>query len=414
MTAKRYRPIPVVHLLKEMQNLTSLILDLAYSAVMFHMEGPTLQKEVYRLENKLDELVYHLEIQTMLATRDLDDAEANISFMRIGQALNRVSDAAADIATLSGAGLPDIVTHIVEKGDERIRRLEIEQNPWEGLLKAEISDIEEFFGIDVMAINRGHDWIFAPYRKTKHLRREDLIFVRGPQLALDVLKRTVTGEIRENDVLKEELQKLTTEVPKISYDSMLERRVVQTLAKLKNKSELSISLAFSALLMNDQRLSREVERLETDLDHLDRTLGLLALKLESETLDQQVKIWNLIRLSKALEEIADASQWLIDPFRLNIERHPLLREFVQETEEKTTVHEIEEDSEAIDTTIAEFEARVHGMWVVAVYKPDVGYYFDPPANYRISKGETLIIKAYGRQKHRIRLFEDSGEHSEEK
>ncbi|MHA2362867.1 MAG: potassium channel family protein [Candidatus Hodarchaeales archaeon] len=407
MPKKKYRPVPVAKLLKQMQNICSLILDLAYSTVIF--QSPKLQKEVYRLEVELDSLVMQLEIQIMLATRDLEDAEANISFLRIGQALNRISDAAADIASifsLNKAGLPEIVRTVIEQSDEPISRIRIRPECWLGLFYKGIDQLEEFFGLDLMALHRDK-WIFSrELPKVKTLMTQDRLIVRGPLNALNVLKKTARGHLLSEDEILSQLEEKVIEIPIIKFDSPLERKIVQKLLKLKDKSELSINLAFSALLLNDKQLANEVMRLEKELDHLDRSLGLQALTLKSETIEQQERIWNLIRLSKALEEIADAGSWLIEPFRLDVELHPLLKDIVQEPDEKISLYEVSEDSEAVNTTINEFELAVLGMWVVAVHRVEKGYLFDPPENYKIKANDTLIIRAYGKNKRRIKLFEE--------
>ena len=90
--------------------------------------------------------------------------------------------------------------------------------------------------------------------------------------------------------------------------------------------------------------------------------------------------------------------------------HPLLTNIVQNGDEKVNVYEVDDDSEAVECTIQEFEARVHGIFVVCVYRTNnEGYLFDPPEDYVINSGDTLIIKSYGRPKKRLKLFEDSGE-----
>lgn len=392
-----------------MQNLASLILDLAYSSVIFPNEASRLQTEVLRIESSIDKMVMQLEIQAMLATRDLDDAKANISLLRIGQALNRISDAAADISTLSAstsAGIPEIFKSVIEHSDERISRISITESCLKDILQQNINDIEDLFGFDIMAISR-EDYIHFKINKMK-LKPADVIYIRGPQNSIQVFSNTAKGFVKSQNDIRKELES-TTSTPKeiLQEFTELEKKILTTLIKQKHKSELSINLAFTALLLNDQKLANEVMRLEKEMDHLDRSLGLQALKLESVNIDQQEKVLNLIGLSKALEEIADASLWLIEPFILDTERHPLLKEVVQDSKEKVSVHEVEENSEAIGRTVEEFESRVQGMWIMAIYRPEKGYLFDPKLKYIINKGETLLIRAYGRQKKRLQLFEES-------
>jgi uncharacterized protein with PhoU and TrkA domain len=403
---KKYKPVPVSKLLRKLQNISSLMLDLAYTSVIFADELTNLKKEVFKLESTVNALVTQLEVQTMLATRDVDDAYANISFLRIGQALHQIADAAADIASLNSiSGIP-LFKFVIEHSDERIVKAKISESTWPELFIMKITNIEEFFGFDIMAIARGPK-IHFKFKKI-NLQTEDRLYIRGPMNSLQTFLKVVKGKLVDEKSIRNELNQYNENFD--SHSSFQfnaeEKLLVQALIQLKNKSELSINLAFSAVLLNDQKLANEVMRLEKELDHLDKSLGLQALKLNSNTLEEQEKILTLIKFSKALEEISDAGLYIIQPFILDMERHPLLSDIVQEGDEKFSIYEVDNDSEAVDCSIGEFEKRVHGIFVVCLYREsNKGYLFDPSENYIIKSGDTLIIKAYGRQKKRLKIFE---------
>ena len=262
-----------------------------------------------------------------------------------------------------------------------------------------------------MAISRGQKVIFK-FKKVR-LQVDDRLYVRGPTKALDVFSKSVKGKLTDKETIILKLNDLNDqkdiEISRIQFNQQ-EKLIVQALTKLKNKSELSLNLALSAILLNEQKLANEVMRLEKEFDYLDKNLGIQVLNLQATTDEEREKILNLIRFSKALEEISDASLHIIQPFIMNMERHPLLTDIVQEGDEKINVYEIDHESEAVNCTIEEFEARVHGIFVVCIYQSNQqGYLFDPPENYLIKSGDTLIIKSYGRPKKRLKLFEDSGE-----
>ena len=337
-----YKPVPVSKLLSKMQNMASLMLDLAYSTLLFKPDSQQLQSEVLRLETIIDKTISQLEIQIMLATRDIDDAMANISFLRIGQALNRISDAAADIATLSstGSGIPKLIKSVIEHSDERIAKTVVAPDASKEIIQKSIAWLEDFFGLDIMAISRNENLHFN--FKTIKLEPSDIVFLRGPSKGVETFVKVATGFLQSEIEINVQLNMPATQNDKLDFKEFtkLEIDIIKTLIKLKHKSELSINLAFTALLLNDNRLANEVIRLEKELDHLDRSLSLKALKLESSNIEQREKIFNLIRISKSMEEISDASLWLIEPFILNTERHPLLSSIVQEGEEKVSVYEV--------------------------------------------------------------------------
>ena len=93
-----YKPRPVRDLLIEIKDLSELMIDLAYSAALFHSHE--LAEEVLELEKRVDTLTYILGMNTMLAARDAEDAEALIGVYTVATAADKISDAAADIATI--------------------------------------------------------------------------------------------------------------------------------------------------------------------------------------------------------------------------------------------------------------------------------------------------------------------------
>ena len=70
-----YKPVSVRELLTEMKDTSELMIDLAYSAALFHSKE--LAEEVLELESYIDTLVYLLNMNAMLAARDAEDAEAD-------------------------------------------------------------------------------------------------------------------------------------------------------------------------------------------------------------------------------------------------------------------------------------------------------------------------------------------------
>lgn len=408
---ERYEPIPVTTLLNRMQNIVSLVLDLAYASVIY--ESHELRKEVYRLEEEIDDLATKLEIQTMLATRDYEDASEYASFLKIGYALRMIVNASADIADLhisiEGQPVPKIFRAIMNLSDESIIRLKITSNSWQGFLNHAIYDLEELFGIDVMVINRKKKYIIRIDPSKDKFKLEDRVICRGSKTALATLSKASKGSLNSPEEITNYLESSSQKTIDVPVDmNPQEQNLVRTLSYLKKKSELSLDLAFSSLLLNDSRLADEVIRLETELDHLDRNLGNLVLNIHSrdKSLEDQETTLNIIRLSKALEEISDAAALIISPLRSETGVPLILRDVVQKTDTSISIHEVSEDSEAIGSTVIEFENQVHGMWIVAIFRQNRGYIIDPPESFKILSKDTLIFKAYGKTKRRLKLYEE--------
>ena len=123
-----YVPTPVTELLRDMKDLSSLILDLAYSAVLFNDED--LYGEVQRIEHLIDHKNHMLEFNIMLAVRNVSQAEDAHSLLHVAAAANRISDAAADIGSVvrRNLGFPRLISEIMQRTAERVARVRVKSD----------------------------------------------------------------------------------------------------------------------------------------------------------------------------------------------------------------------------------------------------------------------------------------------
>ena len=118
-----YRPAPVRETLIQMKDISELMIDLAYSAALFN--NRELAEEVMELEAKVDDLVYLLNMNLMLAARDRYDAETLAGVAKVGSLTNAISDAAADIASLvlHDIGVHPVVREVFQRAEEHLARV---------------------------------------------------------------------------------------------------------------------------------------------------------------------------------------------------------------------------------------------------------------------------------------------------
>ncbi|MFW9831448.1 MAG: potassium channel family protein [Candidatus Thorarchaeota archaeon] len=191
-----YQPIPVRTLLVEMKNLSELMIDLAYSAVMFNDKD--LAEEVMDMEKRVDYLSYLLLMNASLAVRDKNDAEQIVSIMKSASAANKISDAAADIAglVLHDIGIPGILWLAVSQADEIVGRATIlGKSILIGKTLADVN-LEEEIGSDIIAIQRKRNWTINP-PETFKFQKSDRVIARGSQEGIKKLQRLAAGELEE-------------------------------------------------------------------------------------------------------------------------------------------------------------------------------------------------------------------------
>jgi len=182
-----YKPIPVRELLLEMKNLSELMIDLAYSAALFN--DRELAEAVLELERKIDNLAYLLDMMTMIAARDAEDAEALLGVTVVASAADKISDAAADIAAIvtQNIGVHPIVSDIFERLEKRLIKAKVrESSVIIGKRIGEL-DLAPRMGVDILAIFRDKDWIINP-KENERILAGDVLIVRGAPEGLKEFK----------------------------------------------------------------------------------------------------------------------------------------------------------------------------------------------------------------------------------
>src|SRR5436190_15827302 len=156
------QPRNVKELLVEAKDASALMVDLAYAAVFFN--EASLAEEVEELEERLDGYLRRLREISMLAARSPEDAEAMGGVLHLAGAIEKIGQAASDIARVVQAklGIPDALRRDLRHADEIIGRVKVRegstaigQSLRELMLPSEI-------GMWLIAVRRGSEWEFDP------------------------------------------------------------------------------------------------------------------------------------------------------------------------------------------------------------------------------------------------------------
>src|SRR3972149_422280 len=118
-------PKSVKELLGEAKAASELMVDLAYAAVFF--EDEKLAREVERLEERMIGHLRRLRMMAMLAARSPEDAEGMAGVLWIAGAVEKIGDAASDIARVVAArlGIPDALRPDLRHADEITARVKV-------------------------------------------------------------------------------------------------------------------------------------------------------------------------------------------------------------------------------------------------------------------------------------------------
>src|ERR671918_816224 len=118
-------PSTVKELLAAIKDASELMVDLAYAAVFF--SDADLAKEVGRLEERMVEFLHHLRRMTILAARSPEDAEHMAGVLEIASAVEKIADAADDIARVVavGMGIVEDLRRDLRHADEVVSRIKV-------------------------------------------------------------------------------------------------------------------------------------------------------------------------------------------------------------------------------------------------------------------------------------------------
>lgn len=365
-------------LLIDMKDTSELMLDLAYSAVIY--DDREIAMEVIRLEEKMDTLDYYMRISTMLSARRLDEAEALAGVLQAGAAAENISNAAGDIAKIAllDLGIPLELKLDLRGAEETVTRATVSaESSMAGCTLGAI-ELETETGMWVIAIRRDRSWIYDPDHSTR-IRADDVVFARGHDEGVPLFIEYATCE---------KYQRATFELKRVLADL---DRAVDLIVEMKNMSELAVGLAYSAMLFYNKDIAEEVRYIEDKMDGMKYELQHWVLE-SAKHIDEVDQLRGLLHLANASEAISDAAYDIADVVLRDIELHPIMAIAVRESDEVVTKREILSGSAVAEKSLGELKLETEtGMHIMAVKRKD-RWVYSPGARTVLYAGDILIAR----------------------
>lgn len=374
----KYIPRNLKDLLIEMKNTSELMVDLAYSAMVYDDED--IAEEVLNLEEKMDTLDYHMKIAAMLSARRVEEAEEMSGVLQVARASGNISGAAGDIAkiVLLDMGIPMELKLALREAEETIARATIsEDSPLAGRTLEDI-ELDTETGMWLIAIRRQDEWIYDPNHATR-VREDDVLFARGHDEGVPIFMELATNR-----------KYLPREVQHERFLIDLER-AVDIIVEMKNMSELSVGLAYSALLFDNKDIALEVKALEGELDAMKNDLQHWVLETAKHVPDVN-QLRGLLHLAHATESISDAAYTIADTVLRGIELHPVVTLAIRQSDEVITKLVVQSCSPIVGKTFGQLKVETEtGMYVMAIKRGDKWVY-RPNKRTVIQAGDLLITR----------------------
>jgi uncharacterized protein with PhoU and TrkA domain len=380
-------------MLSEAKDTSELMVDLAYAALFFG--DARMASEVQALEERLEDLAHRMREVCVLAARSPRDAEEMSSVLHVLSAIERMGNAAVDIAHIvtHRLGIPAGLVADLAAAEEVSHRVRVRVES--ALAQRSLAEVAlpTEVGMRVVAIRRGDEWIFDP-DGDEMLLGGDVLILRGPAEGI--------AELRELAGAPEWRAPGTDDDPAIITDL---DRAVDVLVEMKNVSEVAIGLAYSALLFNDQSLAAEVAHLEDRLDEMRERLEVWVLRSAAEQVEPS-PLRGLLHLGGAAEELGDAAQQMVWLVEENEEMHPVLAIALGDSDEVIARIPVSAGSALDGTTIADAQLELEtGFYLLAIRRAG-RYLYRPRGSVQLQAGDELI--ASGPDEGRERLAELGG------
>ncbi|MEX2393564.1 MAG: TrkA C-terminal domain-containing protein [Actinomycetota bacterium] len=371
------RPRNVKDLLAESKDTSELMVDLAYAAVFY--ADPKLAGEVDHLEERMNGYIREIRLISILAARSREDAEAMTDVLHLASCIEQIADAAVAIARVVSdvLGIPNALRADLRHADEISGRVRI--RPGSQCVGRTLEEIElpTETGLWVIAIRRGTEWIFDPGGDTV-LGEEDVVLFRGPEEGVQLI-RTLAGAPTfdpEEDTISEAAW------PELD-------RAVDILVAMKNASEVSIGLAYSALLLREPALAAEVTTLESRSDELQNDLESWVLRA-TEQAPHPEELRGLLRLAYATEAICDAARSMTRLVDRSDDLHPIVAEAIEASEATSFSAVVEPGSPADGKTLKDLRFKTEtGLVALAVQRAG-RWIYRPPAHFALAAGDRII------------------------
>lgn len=167
----------IVSMLVQLKDLSEMMVDLAYSALLFASEE--VADHVIDMEKMMD--VLHTEFElAILGLREERPAKGLLGILRIGGAAKGLAEAAGTIADIvkKGVRAHPVIRIALEKAEEAIIVTPIAPNSTVGGKEIRELGLEDDIGMHIVAVRSGDYWTYNPVGSFK-LNAGDLIIAHG-------------------------------------------------------------------------------------------------------------------------------------------------------------------------------------------------------------------------------------------
>ncbi|MGK2957057.1 MAG: potassium channel family protein [Acidimicrobiales bacterium] len=368
-------------MLSEAKDTSELMVDLAYAAVYFG--DPQMAEEVEELEERLSDLVHDMRALAVLAVRSPRDADAMASVLQVISSIERIGNAAVDIAHIIShrLGIPSELIADLSEAEEVSHRVLIREGSHFAHRVLADFELPVAVGMRVVAIHRERDWV-TDVGGNEILVPGDVLFLHGSPAGIVRLHQLAGAPDWTPPKAPETV--ITTDLD----------RAIDVLIEMKNISEVCVGLAYSALVLRDLGLAAEVNHLEDRLDEMKERLETWVLRSSSELIDPS-PLRGLLHLAQAAEELGDAAQQMVWLVERHERVHPILSLALGDADEVVVRLPVGEGSRVDGIRLGVLQLDIDPGFHVLAIRRGGRYVYRPRGREVLRSGDEVIASGPG-------------------
>ena len=373
------RPTNLKDMLREAKDTSELMVDLAYAALFYNSED--ISEEVFRLEERLNVLVFDMRTMAILAARSPADSEQMAGILQVVQDIEKIGNAANDIAKIvvKRLGIPRELLQDIPDAEETPTRVRIHAGSALDGRSLYDADLPTETGMRPIAVRSDDEWNFDP-EPDDVLRAGDVLFMQGPPEGV--------AEVREMAGATA-VHTLHAQPAEPAGELTELERAVDILIEMKNLSEVAVGLAYSALLYYDAGLAREVVAIENEMDEMRYRLERWVL-LAARHIEDSSRLRGVLHLATASETIADCAMEMVWIVEKGEEVHPVLSAALGESDEIVLKLTVSPGSPADGKTLEALQLETEtGMFALAVNRAG-RWTYRPRDTYTLRGDDSLL------------------------
>lgn len=164
------------------------------------------------------------------------------------------------------------------------------------------------------------------------------------------------------------------------------QNIKENILQIKNMSELMLDLAYSAIFLEDERITREVDQLAAKIKELEDETYQYVFRIK-EADEKRIVLLDMVDHVKS---VADAAQQLAKLAKRSKHFPTVIKDILQDSDERVVAEKITANSNLANTTVGELKLRTKvGIRVIAVQRRDM-WYFGITKEFSLAPGDVIV------------------------